>query len=369
MDAYLASKELKKAQHFFLNINFEVLNGCKFKCRGCHVETNAQTPISEKQAEDLNKLLVSFKNSLYMPFIAFIGPTDFLVADNFKDTFEDPKVVALFHNFKRISVQTTYLDIRNAESIADTLKKYYSDMEVEINIVVDPARILDHSYLDRIAENKKTFLDLLGRDDVRTFGIMNVYDYDQTKIPDLLRNYDFMHKKVEHLFETTIDYNFSAGRNLDLSNEEFLALSERIKNLFNHSLVSDNQAEYLRFSFGKLTDSLIERQYNYRGGDLYYSPLLYERFVSFKDEFKVPLKDYTAKEIEQFEHTMLLQQYAQAPSTTECEECPFLGSCIDRGILYLMGVYSTPKCLVAKEALLTVNAMGAYNHKGSHDQL
>ena len=152
---------------------------------------------------------------------------------------------------------------------------------------------------------------------------------------------------------------FEMGRNKDLSGEEFVELTNRIKELFNNSLVSDEKAEYLRFSFGKLTDSLIERQYNYRNGSLYYSPLLYERFVTFKEEFEVPLKEFTASEIENYEMQVQLKQYSNASKMEECEACPFLASCIDRGILFLMDVYGTKKCLVAKNALAVVNSMGA----------
>ncbi|MBL7557227.1 MAG: hypothetical protein JNM24_15480 [Bdellovibrionaceae bacterium] len=359
MDAYLASRELAEASHFYLNINFEILNGCKFKCRGCHVEKNAQQPISTDEFNGLSKLLQNFEQSLYRPFIAFVGPTDFLSADNFVSTFESPEIIKLFHHFKRVSLQTTYLDISKAELAAKILKEHYSEIELEINIVVDPARIMDASYLSILEKNKMKFMELLERDEVRTFGIMNVYNYDQTKIPDLLRDYDFMHQRVEHLFETTIDYNFSMGRNKDLSNEEFLDLTFRIRDLFNSSIVSDDKAEYLRFSFGKLTDSLIERQYNYRNGKLYYSPLLYERFVTFKDEFEVPVTQHTAREIEEYEMKVQLEQYEVASSMDECESCTFLGSCVDRGILFLMNTYKTKKCLVAKKALFAVNSMGA----------
>jgi hypothetical protein len=359
MDAYLASRELAEASHFYLNINFEILNGCKFKCRGCHVEKNSQQPISHEEFLNFSQLMQNFEKSLYKPFIAFVGPTDFLSADNFITTFESPETIALFHHFKRLSLQTTYLDVSKAEIAAKILKTYYSDIELEINIVVDPARIMDSAYLGILEKNKKTFMDLVGRDDVRTFGIMNVYNYDQTKIPELLRDYDFMHQRVEHLFETTIDYNFSMGRNKDLSNEEFLDLTFRIRDLFNSSIVSDDKAEYLRFSFGKLTDSLIERQYNYRNGKLYYSPLLYERFVTFKDEFEVPMKNHTAREIEEYEMKIQLEQYEAAGKMDECESCTFLGSCVDRGILFLMNTYQTKKCLVAKKALFAVNSMGA----------
>ena len=245
------------------------------------------------------------------------------------------------------------------EAAAKLLRDHYSDMEIEFNLVVDPAKIMDDNYLAMIQRNKTNFLSLVGREDVRSFGIMNVYDYDQTKIPELLRDYDFMHKRVGHLFETTIDYNFSFGRNPDISNEEFIVLTNRIKNLFDSSLaspdISENKSSYLRFSFGRLSDSLIERQYNYRNGKLYYSPLLYERFVSFRDNFEVPLKDFSVEEIEQFEMQVQMNQYALATDKDECESCTFLASCIDRGILMLMDTFETKKCLVAKNALMAVN--------------
>lgn len=362
MDAYLASGHLNEASHFYLNINFEVLNGCKLKCPGCHVDKTGQRAFSVSDFESFDHLMNDLKKSLYKPFIAFAGPTDFLSADNFIETFTDEDFKEIIHNFKRLSLQTTYLESKNMEAVAAVLREHYADMEIELNLVVDPAKIMDDNYLALIDRNKRNFISLLKRDDIRSFGIMNVYDYDQTKIPQLLRDYDFMHNRVAHLFETTIDYNFSFGRNPDISNEEFLSLTNRIKNLFNHSLsseVSDDQTTYLRFSFGRLTDSLIERQYNYRNGKLYYSPLLYERFVSFRTDFEVPLTNFTASEIEQFEMQVQMLQYSHAAEKDECEACPFLASCIDRGILMLMDTYGSKACLVAKNALFAVNTMGA----------
>lgn len=361
MDAYLASGELRNSDHFYLNINFEVINGCKLNCPGCFVEKNGQEAFTTNDLENLGKLLKGLQQSLYVPFIAFVGPTDFLSASNFIETFSRPEVIELIHQFKRLSLQTTYIDMKKAPEVAEVINKYYQDMELEINLVVDPAKIMDDAYLSMLLKNKESFLGLLNMDDVRSFGIMNVYNYDNTKIPDLLKDYDFMHKRVGHLFETTIDYNFSFGRSPHISNEEFIALSNRIKNLFDISLastnISDEKTQYLRFSFGKLTDSLVERQYNYRNGKLYYSPLLYERFVSFRDAFEVPLKDFTVEEVEQFEMQMQLNQYARASEKEECEICPFLASCIDRGILHMMDTFETKKCLVAKKALMSVNSM------------
>jgi hypothetical protein len=358
MDNYLASGKLKDAANYVLNINFELLKGCTFNCRGCYVNKDQEKVIGNEETELLFELLDTSSQNGYNPFIAFVGPTDFLVAENTVSVLSDPGVIEILNEFKRLSFQTTYLNIDNANSIIEVFHKHYSSCEIEVNMVVDPSRIMDDRYLQILENNKIEFLRRLGRPETKSFGIMNVYDYDQTKIANLLKDYEFMHKRVEHLFETTIDYNFSLGRDPNLSSADFQGAANRIKKLFNDSVVSSEKAQYLRFSFGKLTDSLIEKQYNYLNGKLYYSPLLYERFASFRDEFIIPTKTFHIKEVEEFENLITNQQYANVSKTEECEECIFLGSCIDRGILFLMETYGVKSCLVAKDALDTINNQG-----------
>lgn len=354
MDTYYASGNLREKSHFYLNVNFEVLNGCKFKCQGCHVEKNAQKPIQDTELSNLRTLLTSFKNSNYVPWIAFMGPTDVLSAENATSVLKTPEFIELLHLFKRISFQTTYLDVRKAEECANVLKDHYSDMELEIDIVIDAAKILDLRYLETVERNKNKFLSLIGRSDVKTFAIMNVYDYDQTKIPETLKNYNTIHTKVAHLFETTIDYNFSFMRSKDIVREEFIQLSSRVKNLYNTSLASEEKETSLKYAFGKLTDTLLEKHLNFRNGKLYYSPLLYERFVTFHEQFEVPFKTFAASEYERFEFEAQLKQYKHAPDKDECENCPLLASCVERGVLYLLDHFESKKCPVAKEAFLQI---------------
>lgn len=363
MDNYLASGRLADAKNFVVNFNFEFLKGCPFNCKGCFVNKDQNKVFEDVEFENLDKLLLSLENSFYKPFIAFIGPTDFLVSENTVSVLEDSNVREILHSFKRLSFQTTYLNIKNANDVASVLNKFYSDLEIEVNIVVDPARIMDDAHLKIIEKNKNIFLSFLNHNVVRSFGIMNVYDYDKTKIANLLKDYEFMHKRVEHLFETTIDYNFSIGRKPDLTASEFSAATSRIKDLFNQSVVSEEKAQYLRFSFGKLTDSLIEKQFNYLNGKLYYSPLLYERFVSFNNDFEIPIEQYDVRELEFFETMKITEQYSYANQMDDCEMCEFLGSCVDRGILFLMNNYNVKKCLVARDALNTINNYGRATHE------
>jgi hypothetical protein len=361
MDAYLASGNLKDSNNFFFNLNFEFLNGCQFKCKGCHVNKEGSQTLTNDTYFQLKKIMESFSQSnYYKPFIAFIAPTDFLSATNTIEVLSDPKVIDILNYFKRISLQTTYLDIRKAKEISKILKKNYKNLELEINIIIEPQNIENEKYLSILKQNQDEVISLMKwPTKVRSFGIMNVFDYDTTKISELLKDYDYMHKRVKHLFETTIDFNFSLGRKDEkLDSQEFKKSAERIKKLFNDSIVSNEKANYLRFSFGRLNDSLIERQYNWKNGEFYYSPLLYERYVSFVNGLKMPIKEYDVNEFEKFEEQVLMSQYKNVGNKTECGDCHLLGSCVDRGILHLMDIHGIKDCLVAKNAMNVVNAMG-----------
>lgn len=354
---YLASRHLKDADSFYLNITFEVLNGCKWSCHGCHVNKEVQDGMSGAELEKMLGLLDDFEKNSYKPFIAFVGPTDFFTANNSVEFLRSPGVVEMLHRFKRLSFLTTYLDGETDQinQVCDILNQLYSDIELEINISIEPAQILNKKYLTVLQKNKDIVQAKLHKfKDIRTFGIFNVFDYSVTKIAETLSNYDFLHKEIKHLFETTIDYNFSLGRREDLQGKEFEETVLQISELFDDA-ISGERVKFLRFSFGKLTDSLIEKQYNYRNGEFYASPLLYERFVSFKPEFKIPVEDWTAREFEEWEHSLQINQYANVFDKEECGSCHYLGSCVDRGVLHLMDAYGIKKCVVARDALDAIN--------------
>ena len=84
--------------------------------------------------------------------------------------------------------------------------------------------------------------------------------------------------------------------------------------------------------------------------------------ISFIPDLEIPIAEYTSEEFEAFEEKIQLEQYLNAGKMDECEQCPLLGSCVDRGILYLMDIHDITKCLVAKNAMHVVNGMGALPH-------
>lgn len=362
-DNFVTSIERKEATHFHLSLNLELLRGCQFNCKGCHVDKFGAKNLNQQQ-EGLTNVLKwvndSTSNANYLPTVVFISPTDFLSNEcNAEDVLNDPLVIEIVSKFKRLSLQTTCIDISRAEIFAKILKKHYYHMELEINFLMEPEHVETPKYLQTIQQNRDSLYKTFDWETpIHSFCIMNVYEYEKVKkknISDLLNDYKEMHLKIKHLFNTTIDFNFSMSRKTNnLDKKEVKEAIIRVTKMFDES-VNHDTTQFIRFSFGKLTDCLIEKHYNYLNGEMYVSPLLYDRYAAFVDELKIPFKDFTVNESENFEEMLLLDQYSNAFNKTECSSCRYLGSCTDRNILKVMDIYGIKDCIIARDALDAIN--------------
>jgi hypothetical protein len=231
-------------------------------------------------------------------------------------------------------------------------------MELEINFLMEPEHVETEKYLMTIRNNRDKLFEILNwATPVKSFCIMNVYEYERVKkgnIQQLLNDYREMHSRIRHLFDTTIDFNFSMSRKTGVENKLVKDAIVRVTKMFDKSVNQDTN-QFIRFSFGKLTDCLIEKHYNWLNGEWFVSPLLYDRYAAFVPELKIPFTDYTVKETEAFEDKLLMDQYENAHTKTECGGCRYLGSCADRNILKVMDIYGVKDCIIARDALDAIN--------------
>lgn len=357
----LSSVTLQDATQYHLSLTLELLRGCQFNCAGCHVNTEAAEAMTIGQSLDLENWVdeMEFKGN-YLPTICFVGPTDFLSADNALEVLKDHRVYSIISRFKRLSLQTTLLDLSRAEEFAKVLREKYSDMELEINFILEPKPIGNQKYIDTLKGNLEKLKRILQwPTPVLSFCIMNVYAYEQSKKGDvkkILSDYKALNDRIKELFDTTIDFNFSISRQNWLEPKQVEEDIRRVSKIFDEGVNTDvNQT--VRFSFGKLSDSLIEKHYNWRNGEVYVSPLLYERVASFDPRLKIPLSEWTLEESERFETKLLLDQYHGVTEKPDCSACRYQGSCIDRNILTVMDIYEIKNCIIARKALDSINVI------------
>lgn len=355
MDSYVTNTGYDKSNNFYVNFNYEVLNGCKYDCTGCAVETEGQKDFTEDEALNFQWLLRDMSKEFYQPFIAFIGPTDFLVAKNTVKFLSNPEVIKMLQKYRRLSFITTYLQEGNIDEVASVLNEHYANMELEINTVIQPEKIYSEGYLSVLKKNMASVRAKLHKfDKIRNFALFNVFEEGASRFKDALADYNRMDQVIGANFDTTIDFIFSFGRINNLDASYFKERCYQVADLFDEAVTKDSK---VRFSFGKLTDSLVERQYNYRNGKFYYSPMLYERYVGFEEELEIPMgPDFWRSEtFEEFEDEIQEQAFETLDQKEECAECEYMAMCMERGIHKLMDIYEGRQCLVARKALDVIN--------------
>jgi len=345
------------AHTLYLDINFDILHGCQWHCEGCFVDKTGQGGLRMSEYTNLNKLIDSANKHQYRPFIATVGPTDVFSAANAVEVLSNPMTVDILSRFEKISLSSTFLAYtQQTINVLNVLNKHYANKAIEINVTFEMRQLHNEGYLNHVKENRDLVFDHLHHASVGSHALFNVFDYSQTRINELLQNYTNLHEMIKRVYDTDIDFNFSIGRKENLTRLEFEQAADQIKRIFNDN-VNTETVENIRFSVGRLTDSLVERQYNFRNGKLYYSPMFYERYVSFAPYYQIPLRAWTVDELEKFEDNLTIEQYSHSQGK-ECHSCEYLGSCVDRGILFLMDEHKITQCILAKDALDVANNKG-----------
>ena len=353
-----SSVNIAEATGYHLSLSLEWLHGCQFNCKGCHVNKGDAAYTSEQLYELGNWLISMWDIGGYLPTIVFLAPTDFLAADNIIDVLTNVETYSILRQFKRLSLQTTFLNIDRAEEIVKILKQSYSHMELELNFIIEPEKVNNEKYLNTIRDNREKFIKSLEWEKhIASFAIMNVYEYDRIKkndVKNILADYQQLHAKIMEKFGSTIDFNFSMTRNAWWSNQDIQEAVQSVSRIFDEG-VNHEFNQTIRFSFGKLEDSSIEKHYNWHQGDLYISPMIYERIASFNEVLKVPVRDVITTE--SHEQMLLIEQYQNADKKTKCGTCRYQASCIERNVLAFMDMHEIKDCIIASKALDSINVI------------
>jgi hypothetical protein len=85
--------------------------------------------------------------------------------------------------------------------------------------------------------------------------------------------------------------------------------------------------------------------------------MIYERIASFHPKLKIPHQLYSVLETEDYERRLLIDQYHNSETKTECNSCRYQASCIERNVLTFMDMHEIKDCIIARKALDAINVI------------
>lgn len=317
-----------------VKIQMDVLDGCHHQCPGCFVHRRGNSSTAEELKE-----AVEFVRSITSQGILvdemLIGPTDFLASENFYDVM--PHLVELINeNSPILAFVSTLIDgdlKRFCEYISENINL---DTEIEIGIAINPYKFFQKDYKNHI-QSALEFLDKNLKHEITYTFVVNIKNYNL--------DYNEVHDMAVKDFNTIIDFIPSVSRShkpviildtLDRFNGYFNILNKESK--LNNIMVDHSHA------------GMNYTVLNYKRGEWYISPFMYENMAIYDDMFKV----------ENFDDVVpIVESQIERAKGTECEDCPMFFSCYNRKIILLRDYLGVDRCIAPKENM--INNIHNYN--------
>ena len=309
-----------------VTLQLDVLDGCHHACPGCfvHRRGNASNKHQLKSAVDFIREITD-KGILVDEIL--IGPTDFLASENFYEVIPD-LIEVINENSPILAFVSTLID-GDLPRWVEWLDNINLDTEIEIGIATNPSKFYDEKYIKHVTDTLSYINNHVKHEVTYTF-VVNIRDYGI--------DYEKLHHQAVEVFDTILDFIPSVSRShkpniilqtLDKFNEYFNTWDKDSK--LNNIMIDHSHA------------GINYTVLNYKRGEWYLSPFMYENMAVYDPLFK----------IESFDDIVpLVESQLSRVKGTECSECDLLFSCYNRKIILLRDYLGVDRCIAPKENML-----------------
>ncbi|MDR3607743.1 MAG: hypothetical protein P4M08_10225 [Oligoflexia bacterium] len=328
------------------NLFIEVLNQCRWSCPGCHVDKkNSERGFLDGDARRLIALSEEFRGQGHALQRFFVGPTDFLTAENWDLIAESETFRELASLYSTLAVYSTLL---GDDEVLDRRLTQLNRIHPAIKLVIPimPADVLQRpEYLRRLRRSVNRVKSGFGIHDFQmVFNVLPREGEDFRKVSET-----FMHE-----FGVKPEYNLSFARSADLKRDraELVRQLDHIYRQLDFHIDRDgSQDESVEDWFVKCAV--------YREGELYSMPLLLDPFVNYHPAFRYS-QDWSYAGLQKFESERILRAYAACDAMEECGPCPYLGLCSHLGVLDLMSEMGERRCIAPRSHFQDANELSGF---------
>lgn len=309
-----------------VKIQLDVLDGCHHKCPGCFVHRRGNAS-DEHQLNKAKDFIRSITDQGILVDEMLIGPTDFLASENFYKVL--PHLLDIINENSPILAFVSTLIDGDIERWVKWLDNVNLDTEIEIGVAINPHKFFEKDYLQNI-KDKLYYIHTNIKHEVTFTFVVNIKDYGL--------DYKKLHDHAVDKFDTILDFIPSVSRShkpsiilntLDQFNSYFNSLSK--DTTLNNIMVDHSHA------------GMNYQVLNYKKGDWYISPFMYENMAIYDPMFKIESFDEV--------YTSVYTQIERAKGT-ECENCPLFMSCYNRKIVLLRDYLGVDRCIAPKENMM-----------------
>lgn len=331
-----------------VELAMDLLKGCPYSCTGCMVEkeVHATTDV----ISNISKMMDGFAESGYYLFDITIGATDFGSAGNVEEIVNNEELSDLVRKFRILKVTCPMLDKSDEyyKRLAENLLKLSKNQNyISIVIPVGVGHMANITMMENIRRRVAYLQTLLdGKMDEIAF-VLNITE-------ELFDKYDF--DKIVDTFDmpdigvfSDMIMNIPHGRRPDIATNPKYGkviggLSRKLSEFYEWM---DSDVEMQQDSD---LDGFTGTQINVHVIDdaVYIVPYLKDEFTIFSDGFKLRAPTFEAA----MERVAEIRDPSNRKFLPECEGCPEIAYCTEKGIHKLIEELGMETCPVKHDAQL-----------------
>lgn len=323
------------------NITLEVLEGCGYSCKDCAVDkTSTLATMSEQDSKDLVVLADDLIDYGFNPFEYTIGPTDLASSDNGLAWLDSDLAKKFSERFGSTVISLTLVNDFGLESVAKHINVLAKGKKFRLVLPASLKNLDNKKYVSLLRKNISHLKSLLTETKFyRIYLTINMITESATLFNSGSTRYV---KGLSLGVDTTIDFNFAHSRqgldNLLIHN----AFMRDSKHYFDTLTTFTNPTDKVQV----VPDPEEGIELTYRDGNLYYTPILLEKFPIFTDEFVIP-KPWTAEAVISFKENLYYRNLVDYTDHPTCGDCCFVDRCARGDTHTVMRHIKEQKCMLS----------------------
>lgn len=322
------------------NLTLEILKGCGFSCQDCAIDKTLTSDFIQPGDETaLIQLVNDMRDEGYRLHEFTIGPTDIISSKNGMSVLTSPLVWKLAERYESMTVSLALLMDQDLVSFAEKIDTLMADKKFRLIVPCTLKNAANPKYVDMLRRRIAIIKDNLHLAEFKlVYLTVNMVNASAENFSfatnNVIQNLDL---GVETLVEYAFPHSRKGLKNI-IVQQEFL----RDFKFFTDGMKECKDTNRNRFLIPTLSDSL---EATYHQGELYYTPVLMEKFPIFHEDFIVPRPWHGAGFIERKMDNWdeILMNYSHHP---ECGDCCFFQHCARGDVQVIMDHMNHHTCLL-----------------------
>jgi len=322
------------------NITLEILKGCGYSCADCAIDKNATSDfVGPGDHERLIILADQMKEAGYRLHELTLGPTDVVSSKSGLSILDSPLVKDLAERYSSLTVSLALLFDTGLVEFAKKVDRLMAGKKFRLVVPATLKNAGNPKYLAMIKRRIQILNEHMHETQFKlvylTINMVNasVEEFSLTN-NQMVQELDIgMEKLVEYVFP-------HSRRGLDnlLVRQEFI----RDFAAFTRGIHECKDTRYNRYLIPTVSDSV---EVVYHRGELYYTPVLMEKFPLFSDAFIVP-RPWTAEAVIDYRSEMYYNNLLNYSNHPACGDCCFMDHCARGDVQLIMHHIGHDECLL-----------------------